>query len=120
MDIKLDASGDIDVTTGDLQLLGGQEATSQELRIRLRTFLGEWFADTRIGIPYFESILVKNPDSAAVQNFFREAILQTPGVVQLQGLTTAYDGPSRTLSVTFVALVDGNFLLTETVELILP
>jgi hypothetical protein len=103
VDIKLTNTGDIDFSTGDLVLLDGADAIVQHLKIRFRFFLGEWFLDPRIGIPYFEQILVKNPDTNIVRSTFREVIIKTPGIANLQSLVLDYDGPTRVLSVSFIA-----------------
>ena len=103
MDLLLDSQGDLDISTGDLQLTTGGEAIAQHLRIRLQFFLGEWFLDSRIGIPFFQSILIKNPATNVVRSIFRAAILSTPGVISLSELTIDFDGPTRTLAVAFTA-----------------
>jgi len=78
----------LDPATGDLAIpvtfLRGVEALAQRLRCRYKFFLGEWFLDTRQGIPYFRDILVKNPDQSLVQSIFRKATLTTPGVLAIR------------------------------------
>lgn len=106
MDAKLDANDDLDVTTGDLVLLTGAEAVAQELRIRFRFFLGEWFLDRRLGIPYYERILIKNPATNVVRSLLREVALETPGVLELQEFRTDFDNAARRLTVTLSARVD--------------
>lgn len=107
MDIKL-TTGDIDVTTGDLVLLTGTDAMTQHITIRLQFFLGEWFLDVRVGIPYYEQILVKNPSTQVILSLFREAILETPGVEEVNDLALDYDGALRKLSVSFSAVLTGS------------
>lgn len=107
MDIKLDTTGDIDLTTGDLVLLEGPDAIAQHLRIRLRFYLGEWYLDTRIGIPYFQTILVKGARLNIVRAIFRKVILTTPGVEGLRSLDLEYEGVTRKLTVTFDADIVG-------------
>lgn len=97
--------GDIDISSGDMVYLTGNEAIAQHVLVRLRFFSGEWFLDTRIGIPYFQQILVKNPDDAAVRAIFIEAIVTTPGIDSLDSFEMDYDGPTRALRVTFAAKI---------------
>lgn len=112
-DIRLDpVTGDIDVSTGDLLLTSGTEAIAQNLRIRLRMFLGEWFLDTRQGIPYFRNILIKNPRTNVVRSIFRQAILTTPGVTGLDKLVLDFDNSLRQLDVSFDAVTDTGEILT--------
>lgn len=107
MDLKLDAFGDLDIGADDLQLISGPEAVSQHLRIRLRLFKGEWFLDTRIGVPYFQRLLGAKTSGAAVKALFRKAILGTPGVKGVTALAIDYDNPTRRLTVRFDAVVTG-------------
>lgn len=121
MDFKLTADGtDVDLSSGDYQLVSGVDAIRQSLLIGLQFFLGEWFLDQRIGVPYFEKILGQKPRENVVRSIFRDAILKTPGVASLTGLVVDYDGTTRQLDVSFRAkTVDGDIIEFDE-ELILP
>ena len=110
MDIKIKDDGDLDIEDGDMELVTGNDAVRQHLLIRLRTFLGEWFLDTRVGIPYFDEILRKNPDSALVRSIFRQAILTTPGIDDVPALTVSIDS-NRLLTLEFEALLSDGVVL---------
>lgn len=56
---------------------------AQRLRIRLNTFLGEWFLQTSYGVPYFQRILAKKTSKTAVDRIFQEQILQERGVREI-------------------------------------
>jgi hypothetical protein len=120
VDLLLDInSNDLDVTTGDLQLTSGAEGIAQHIRIRLRFFLAEWFLDTRLGIPYFQRILVKNPGTAVVRSILRDVIVSTPGVASMNNFVTDYVGATRTLSVAFTAITTDDEPLEFTEEFII-
>lgn len=120
MDLQLDTDGDLEIgDDGDLILVDGVDAIAQHLLIRLRFFQGEWVLDVRIGIQYFEEILRKAPDLAVVRSIFREAILTTPGVIELVSLDLDYIGATRTLDVRFDAQTEEG-LLTFDREFIIP
>lgn len=119
-DIKLDVTThDIDISTGDLQLLTGIEAIAQHIRIRLQFFLGEWMLDTRLGIPYFQHVLIKNPKTAVVRGILRKAIQETPGVVSVSDLLVDYAPTTRQMTVSFSAATDTGEPLTFTEEFII-
>ena len=108
MDFLLTTVADGDnPTVGDLYLTDGQitltpdakTAVAQHIAIRLRTFFGEWFLDVREGVPYFELVLVKNPDLGRITSIFRSVILATPGVASIARLQLAHDAATRILSV---------------------
>lgn len=96
---------DWDFSTGDLILLEGSDAVAQQLRIRLRMFEGEWFLDTRVGIPYFGAILVKNPNFGAIKAIFRSAIVTTPGIAEADNIVISLNS-NRQATVAFQALLD--------------
>lgn len=79
-------AGDLRLTNGQLTLVDGNDAVRQHLINRLRIFLGEWFLDRRIGIPFFRDILVKNPDRPAIRSIFRRTIRETPGITAVDEL----------------------------------
>lgn len=103
MDIKLTPSWDIAIEDDTVVLVDGVDAIAQDVRARLQFFLGEWFLDRRIGVPYFEKILGQKPRLPVIKAIFRQAILTTPGVLSVNDLVVAYDGTSRRLDVSFKA-----------------
>jgi len=108
MNLGVNLSGDLDLQGGQLVLVEGQEEIKQHLEQRLRTFLGEWFLDQSIGIPYFDDILKKNVIVSEVESIFINEIISTPGVVRLLEFDLSLDKGLRRLSVTcLVETIDG-------------
>lgn len=104
MDLKLDTNWDLELTAdgSDLLLVDGVDAIAQDLTTRLRTFLGEWFLDKRVGMPYFQQILGQKPRLNLLNSIFANAILQTPGIIgPINDLVIEFDGVTRNLSVSF-------------------
>ena len=93
---------ELDQATWDIKLpptiLKGAAAIAQRLRVRLQFFKREWFLDQRQGMPYFEAVLIKNPDLTLVQSLFRRAILATPGVLSIAKFRTNFDRANRTFT----------------------
>lgn len=96
-------TGDLQILNGDLSLTSGSSGIAQNLRIRLNFFKGEWFLDATQGMPYFQNVLVKQPNSQAIRAIFRKAILTTPGVTSVSNLELDLDNSLRKLSVSFEA-----------------
>ena len=70
MDILLDCSGDLYVSpNGDILL---ENSVAQKIRIRLLWFLEEWRWNREEGLPYMESLLIKNPDTDYFERLVRE------------------------------------------------
>ena len=107
MDLKLDPiTHDLAFDdNGDLTLVDGVERIVQQSKIRLRTFRGEWFADERVGMPYYQRILgVKPLRKAVVVADIRAAELGVSGVRDVYDIVFDYDATTRTASVTFRAV----------------
>lgn len=101
-DLKLAENGELAIENFDLVIVTGPDALAQRLAIKLRHFLGEWFLDTSFGVPYFESVLRKNPDPAQMNAAFTNAILSTPGVIRMTKYDIFYDPLDRELNLDVV------------------
>jgi hypothetical protein len=77
-------TGDLVVVAGNLGLVSDQLAIEQAVNSNLRAFLGEWFLDDpvnpKLGVPYYQLVLVKNPDPNLLRSIFRAVIIGTVGV----------------------------------------
>ena len=102
MDLKLDTTThDLDVTAGKLTLLDGVDYVAQACEVRLKFFLGEWFLDQRLGVPWFQKILGQKPRLNAVSEILQSAALTTPGLDAITEWELDYTGASRSLSISF-------------------
>lgn len=113
-DFALNADGDLDVSMGDFTLTRGVEAIQQAIKIKLQFFQGEWFLDLTAGVPFYQSVLVKNPSPSVLQSIFRKAILEVPGVLAVTSLNIVISRVTRALTVSFTATTDvGELSATE-------
>lgn len=111
-DIKLTEDNEIDLTSGGVELTTGIEAIRQHLKNRLSLIKGEYFRDRGVGVPYFERVFIKNADLAVIRSMFRQIILGTPGVDQLDDLQLSYEDRVLTLKAEGRSLDQGPFTLT--------
>lgn len=102
-DLKLDSTGDLQITDGDLVLTTTTDRIDQYVRQRLQTFLGEFFLDTRVGVPYFEHILKKRIDPIVIDSILKKEIIETPGVTEITEFDLDLDSQTRTLTLNFRA-----------------
>jgi hypothetical protein len=111
-DLKLTTAGDLDFSTNDLQIIEGLEAIRQELQIRYRFFLGEWFLNRDEGVPYLEHVLKKNATDAQVRLVLLEVAKTTPGVDEVRDYDADLDRANRVLTVSMEigAIVDGELV----------
>jgi hypothetical protein len=119
-DIKLNAGGDLDFTSGDLHFLDDSLCIIQSISNRLQFWQGEWFLDTRQGMPYFQQIFAKGVNQALIKSIFRNAILTTPGVVSVLNVDLAFNSSSRALTVTWQAKISTGQTVTQSDNLIFP
>jgi len=109
-------SSDLKITNNSLTLTDGADAIRQHLENKLRTFLGEWFLDVDVGVPYFQEILKKRPSFQAVSQALKAAIIETPGVIELTFFQFDYLA-TRELQLEFSAdTIDGPIDFTQVIE----
>lgn len=116
IDTDPDGLNDLLVVNGDLVIVADMAAIKQEIYIRLQFIAGEWFLDTTAGLPYFDNILVKSPNLAAIRTIFMDEILSSAGVKSVLKLDLDFNRKERTLTVTFtcntdLGLLDDNVVL---------
>ena len=81
-DLEIDASGNIATASGRYQL--AQDAASA-----IKTFLGEVWFDTTIGVPYMTDILGRAPTIEVVKARLQAAALTVPGVASATVVITS-------------------------------
>lgn len=82
-DLTLDAQGNIALATNPYAL--AQNAASA-----IRLFLGEYWYDTTLGIPYFQQILGYFPPIELMRSYFVDAALTVPDVTAAQVFFTSF------------------------------
>ena len=97
------ATHDLIIVDKDLVLINNAERVAQQIKITLLAFLGEWFLDQRFGVPYLESIMIKNPNMAFIRGILRGKILEVPDVKSVDALSTQLNVKTRTLTVSYEA-----------------
>lgn len=116
-DIALNiASNDLVIKNNDLILIDNAERVAQQVLITLRFWLGEWFLDTRQGVPYLEYVLVKNPNTNHIRQILAEKIQSVEGVNSIVSLDFDFRRITRELYVNFEIDTDYG-LVTERVVL---
>lgn len=118
MDLQLDLNThDLSLVSGDLGLVDTSDAIRQDLKQLYLFFLGEWFLDNTKGVPYYQFILVKNPNLDLVESTLRTVATSCPGILQLNSFSFSYDNPSRAISPSLQAdTTDGPINFQATVE----
>lgn len=93
-DLLLNAGGDLAIATAPYQV-------AQDVASAVRTFLGEAWYDTGLGVPYFQTILGKTPPLTLFQELIVAAAETVPDVVSAECTITAFADRRVTGQVTF-------------------
>lgn len=119
LDFKLNnITGDIDLSTGDLQLQGGIRCIAQLIGTRFRFQRGEWFLDTRVGAPIFDGILGSDRGQLdTIRAILNQILIETPGVTEVVSLEFQL-GTDRALRVQWQVRADSGEIIANTETLI--
>lgn len=96
---------DLIFTGRSLVLVYGAEAVGQHVRQRLQTFLGEWFLDTRVGIPWLDQLLGKRYDPSLAEAVVKAEILNTDGVKAINSFSVSFLRDLRALRIRSIEVV---------------
>lgn len=94
-DMTLDSTGQLAVTQSFTELVG------LRIRTRLRTVQGEHFLNRNLGVPYYEEVLVKNPDVESVNNLLISSMADVEGVQKVLEFESTFDRETRVFHVRF-------------------
>jgi hypothetical protein len=81
---------------GNIAMAQSPYALAQDAASAIKTFLGECWYDTTIGVPYWEQILGKRPTIPLLKQRITAAALTVPGVVSATTYISSVSG--RTVS----------------------
>lgn len=103
-DLLLNKNGDlvVNMATG----VTPTDSVAQAIAIRLKWFFNEWRFAPQYGVPYFEEILVKNPNNLRIRQIIRDEILSVEEVEQVTKLNITMK-PDRTANISFSAIAAG-------------
>lgn len=93
-DLTLDSNRNIAVASPPYAL-------AQDVASAIKTFLGEVWYNTTLGIPYFSQILGETPPLAVFQEYMIAAALTVPGVTSATCVIDSFKGREVTGQVQF-------------------
>lgn len=99
----------------DLIIISGVEQVAQQIKCRLKFWLGEWFLDISKGVPYLDSILIKNANLQQIRSIFRTQISGIEGVSKVDSLTLSWDRKTRVLTVEYEVTTSYGLLVKKEV-----
>ena len=110
-DIMLDRNGDLYVSPeGDIAL---GDSVAQKIRIKLRMFENEWRWNRNEGLPYFERLFRKNPDTDYLEAAVRARIFEVTEITDVRDVRVTLDSETRSGTIRFTALTDQETIKEE-------
>ncbi len=105
LDILLEPDGDLKLTeNGDISLT---ESVRQAARVRLRWILSEWRFAPDLGFPWFEDVLVKNPNIGKIKALARNELMTIDGITNAEVYKVEFDKARRRAKFFLTLTVDG-------------
>ncbi len=99
-----DYEGDLELTdSGDIQI---GSRLYQDIKTAISWIEGEWRLGPDLGLPWYEDILVKNPNLDLVRQDIINAITDIDGVTGADVDILEFDRASRKIKITFTATTD--------------
>jgi len=84
------------------------DVVAQRLKITMYTFLGEWFLDTTVGVPYFQQIFGKIRSKVTIDLIFQRIISTDTDVIEILSFESSLSPSDRGYSMTFQVRVSDN------------
>lgn len=82
-------------------------AAAVKLKHRFQFFKGEWWLDTRLGVPYFDVVFgQKNPNLEIIKRMIRRIILSCPPITDVKRLDLYFVKKDRLLAFEFEAVAE--------------
>ena len=101
-DLALDTTThDLLISGLDLSVIQGADRVRQNVLIKLRLWVGEWFLDTEFGTPYIERILGKRLSLGGAVAALKKSILEVNDVQDITKFNYTFDRQARSLAVDF-------------------
>lgn len=98
IDLEIDENGNVVLENSDLAFVSDDDEIAQSVRIRLRTWFGEWYLDKDYGTDYLGKILVRPFSQTRARKEIERVILGTVGVKRVARFTQDIDTTRHTFS----------------------
>lgn len=114
-DLQMTKYGDLALSQYDILTT---DSIEQAILIRLRWFLAEWVYNESYGLPWWEKILIKNPNRQLIKTLLTKEIMSVDGVLSVTSMTLTIDNGTRVATIGFtVSTTQGTMDLIETANI---
>lgn len=113
LDIMVNEDRDLILTDDGDIVIGEETSLSQLIKTRLLWIEGEWRLGPELGFPWFEDVLVKNPNTDIIMSDIREAIMEIEGTDECDVELVSFDRQTREIVFRYEVVVDGEIFTEE-------
>lgn len=100
-DLALDSNGNLSLADPDYSI-------AQDVASAIRTFQGECWYGTTLGLPYFQSLLGKLPPRSYITNLLEQAALTVAGAVSVTVVSLGLNAERQLTGSVIVVSTDTN------------
>lgn len=111
----IDSNGNIDVSKRTLVITNEIVALKEHIQQKYSMFLGEYFLDRRLGIPYYENILIKQYNEINVETILKRVLFNIDDIYSINSFVLDFDDPERNLDVEFSCTTKFGDLTSEVI-----
>jgi len=116
IDIKLDDSGNVIIEDGDIAFVSEDDEIAQSVRIRLRTWLGEWFLDKDYGTNWLGRVFKRPFSQTQARKEIERVINGAIGVKRVLRVTQSIQNGVFTYSAEVVTANNQTLFIDDTVR----
>jgi len=101
--LATDSTGDLLEEKGQLSQVTGIDAIAQGIASDLKTFLGEYWLDKSIGVPYYGVVFKKSTDLSLIKTLLKNEIQKREDVIEVTKFSFVYLNDQRKAVIVFSA-----------------
>ena len=116
-DIQMDSNSDLYVDENDIK---ATDSIAQAIKIHLRWFWNEWRYGKDMGVPYFEYVLVKNPNRELVISILTAELMKVDGVQSVDDMKVELNTKERKAQITYKVTATRTLKYTDEQIAIIP
>lgn len=111
-DLSLNDKNDLRITQNKTEFV------SQKIENKLSFFLGEWWLNVDLGLPYFQSIFKKNPDLNLINSLYIAEINSIDEIEEILEFETTFDTALRIFNVNFKVKISTDEIIQNTLSIL--
>lgn len=108
------ATGKFALSNNSFSFVSGTASVRQACEIALNTFLGTYFLDSTVGMPYFQKVFVRNPNKNDIIFSIRSILTSIPGIISVTSITIGI--VERVATITWSAKATNNIAISGTLS----